>query len=75
MLDARWAALNTSAAILEGFADFKAEVSFFGLARDGSMVKWARISAQPKTCTKNGILAKSTAPAPDISANALEGWQ
>ena len=69
--DARalWAALNTSEAILEGFVDFKAEVSFL-VWRD----KHGKMGVFPpaQNLHKNGILAKSTAPATDISANALK---
>ena len=69
--DARalWAALNKSEAILEGFVDFKAEVSFL-VWRD----KHGKMGVFPpaQNLHKNGILAKSTAPATDISANALK---
>ena len=66
---ALWAALNTSEAILEGFVDFKAEVSFL-VWRD----KHGKMGVFPpaQNLHKNGILAKSTAPATDISANALK---
>ena len=67
--DALWAALKTSEAILEGFVDFKAEISFL-VWRDGNGKMGVFPPAQ--NLHKNGILAKSTAPAPDISAKALE---
>jgi 5-(carboxyamino)imidazole ribonucleotide synthase len=67
--DALWAALKTSEAILEGFVDFKAEVSFLVWRdRNGKM----GLFPPAQNLHKHGILAKSTAPAPDISANALE---
>ena len=67
--DALWAALKTSEAILEGFVDFKAEISFL-VWRDENGKMGVFPPAQ--NLHKNGILAKSTAPAPDISASALE---
>ena len=65
MPEALWAALKTSEAVLEGFVDFKAEISFL-VWRDSD----GKMGVFPPTQNlhKNGILAKSTAPAPDISA-------
>ena len=67
--DALWAALKTSEAILEGFVDFKAEVSFL-VWRDEN----GKMGVFPPTQNfhKNGILTKSAAPALDIGATALE---
>ena len=67
--DALWAALKTSEVILEDFVDFKAEVSFL-VWRD----KHGKMGVFPpaQNLHKNGILAKSTAPAPDISAKTME---
>jgi 5-(carboxyamino)imidazole ribonucleotide synthase len=64
-----WAALKTPEAILEGFVDFTAEVSFLVWRdRDGKM----GVFPPAQNLHKNGILAKSTAPAPDISAKVIE---
>ena len=64
-----WAALKTSEAILEGFVDFIAEVSFL-VWRDGNGKMGVFPPAQ--NLHKNGILAKSTGPAPNISAKVIE---
>ena len=67
--EALWAALKTPEAILEGFVDFTAEVSFLVWRdRDGQM----GVFPPAQNLHKNGILAKSTAPAPDISAKVIE---
>ena len=67
--DALWTALKTSEAILEGFVDFKAEVSFLVWRDENGQMG---VFPPAKNLHRNGILAQSTAPAPDISANALE---
>jgi 5-(carboxyamino)imidazole ribonucleotide synthase len=66
---ALWAALNTSEAILEGFVDFKAEVSFLAWRDEHGKMG---VFPPAQNLHRNGILAKSTAPAADISASALE---
>ena len=64
-----WADLKTDEAILEGFVDFKAEVSFL-VWRDSEGQMGVFPPAQ--NIHKAGILAKSVAPAPDISARVIE---
>ena len=64
-----WADLKTDEAILEGFVDFKAEVSFL-VWRDSEGQMGVFPPAQ--NIHKEGILAKSVAPAPDISARVIE---
>ena len=67
--EALWTALKTPEAILEGFVDFTAEISFL-VWRDIN----GKMGVFPPTQNlhKNGILAKSTAPAPDVSAKVIE---
>ena len=63
-----WAEMNTSEAILESFIDFSAEVSFLvWRGADG------RSGAFPPALNthKNGILATSIGPAPDIDPKTL----
>ena len=67
--DALWTALKTSEAILEGLVDFKAEVSFLVWRDENGQMG---VFPPAQNLHRNGILAQSTAPAPDISANALE---
>jgi len=67
--DALWTALKTSEAILEGFVDFKAEVSFLVWRDENGQMG---VFPPAQNLHRNGILAQSTAPAPDISTNALE---
>ena len=63
---ALWADMNTGEAILESFIDFTAEVSFL-VWRDTD----GRSGAFPPALNthKNGILATSIGPAPDIEPN------
>ena len=63
-----WAEMNTSEAILESFIDFDAEVSFLvWRGADGQLGTFP-----PALNThKNGILASSIAPAPDIDPKTL----
>lgn len=67
--DALWAALKTSEAILEGFVDFKTEVSFLVWRDENGKMG---VFPPSQNLHKNGILAKSTAPAPDISTNVVK---
>ena len=63
-----WTEMNTSEVILESFIDFTAEVSFL-VWRD----KDGRSGAFPPTLNthKNGILATSIGPAPNIASKTL----